>query len=313
MCCLFGMIDYGKSLSGKQKSRMISVLATECEARGTDATGIAYNHGGLQIHKRPLPAHQMRFFIPDDVRVILGHTRQTTQGSEKRNKNNHPFEGNVLNSKFALAHNGILYNDRELKLSHNLPKTSIETDSYVAVQLIEKKNALDFDSLKFMAEQVEGSFVFTVLDEKDGTYFVKGDNPLCIYHYPKLKLYLYASTQEILDKAIRKMPIKGEPERINIRSGDIIGIDASGNISRSEFEMNNIFSYHYLTPYSYPYPAHGKSRKDKKKYSAETQQYIEDLKSVACYCGYEPEIIDDFLDEGFTLDEMVDMLYHGEM
>ena len=48
-----------------------------------------------------------------------------------------------------------------------------------------------------MAEEVEGSFCFTVLDRKDNLYFVKGDNPLCLYHYPELGLYLYASTEEI--------------------------------------------------------------------------------------------------------------------
>lgn len=312
MCCLFGMIDYGNTLSGKQKSRMISVLATECEVRGTDATGIAYNHNGLQIHKRPLPAHQMRFHIPNEVSVVHGHCRLTTQGSEKRNNNNHPFYGIVQNHKFALAHNGVLYNDRELRLTQNLPKTSIETDSFVAVQLIEKKNTLDFDSLKFMAERVEGSFVFTVLDDKDNIYFVKGDNPLCLYHYPALKLFLYASTQEILDKAIRKMPIKETPERVNVRSGEILKIDKDGNISRSEFEFDSPFSYHYLTPYTYPYPT-SMTRKEKKKYSAEMQQYIEDLKSVACYCGYEPGIVDDLLEEGFSLDDVVDVLYCGEL
>ena len=57
MCCLFGIIDYGHSLTAEQKNRMTSVLATACEARGTDATGIAYNsHGKLTIYKRPLPA-----------------------------------------------------------------------------------------------------------------------------------------------------------------------------------------------------------------------------------------------------------------
>ena len=54
MCCLFGIMDTRGILSGKQKSRMLSILATECEARGTDATGIAYNRGGkLRIYKRP--------------------------------------------------------------------------------------------------------------------------------------------------------------------------------------------------------------------------------------------------------------------
>jgi hypothetical protein len=35
MCCLFGIVDYGNTLSGKSKTRMLSILAKECEARGT--------------------------------------------------------------------------------------------------------------------------------------------------------------------------------------------------------------------------------------------------------------------------------------
>ena len=57
MCCLFGMNDYGNNFNGRQKSRILSILAKECEARGTNATGIAYNSGGrLRIYKRPWPA-----------------------------------------------------------------------------------------------------------------------------------------------------------------------------------------------------------------------------------------------------------------
>ena len=61
----------------------------------------------------------------------------------------------------------MLYNDKELKKEKNLPKTHIETDSYVAVQLIEKQGKLDFESLKSMAEDVQGSFTFTILNENN--------------------------------------------------------------------------------------------------------------------------------------------------
>ena len=196
MCCLFGIIDYGRSFSGKQKAKMLSVLAKECEVRGTDATGIAYLYNnGIQVYKRPWPARRMRFRIPNEVSVVMGHTRMTTQGSAKKNQNNHPWLGHVPGGEFALAHNGVLYNDTILRRTCQLPKTNVETDSYVAVQLIEKKKALDFSSLRYMAETVEGSFCFTVLDEKNQLWLVKGDNPLCLYHYPKLGLYLYASTE----------------------------------------------------------------------------------------------------------------------
>lgn len=101
----------------------------------------------------------------------------TTQGSARRNYNNHPFPGRTGAVDFALAHNGVLYNDVALRDSLHLPKTKIQTDSYIAVQLLQRQNRLDFSSLRNMAEQVSGSFTFTVLDGADNLYFVKGDNP----------------------------------------------------------------------------------------------------------------------------------------
>ena len=85
--------------------------------------------------------------------------------------------------------------------------------------------ALDFTSLRFMAEEVEGSFCFTILDAEDNMYFVKGDNPLCLYHYPRLGLYIYASTEAILTKAIRRMGRQfGLPEKVSLEAGDILNL-----------------------------------------------------------------------------------------
>ena len=149
MCCLFGMIDYRDTLSRRQKTKMVRALAEASEARGTDAAGIAYNTGGiLHIDKRPGPAHTTHFTVPGDAKIIMGHTRMTTQGSALKRQNNHPFAGRARREGFALAHNGVLYNDRILRRIHDLPQTSIETDSYIAVQLIEKQGALNFDSLR---------------------------------------------------------------------------------------------------------------------------------------------------------------------
>lgn len=109
MCCLFGMVGYGHTLSAKRKGQILTVLAIECEARGTDGTGIAYNsYGRLRIYKKPVPAHHLRIIVPLDTTVITGHTRMTTQGNAKRNYNNHPFRGVAGQLPFALAYNGIL-------------------------------------------------------------------------------------------------------------------------------------------------------------------------------------------------------------
>ena len=59
----------------KQKNHILSALATAAEARGIDATGIAYNYGGkLRNYKRPWPGHLMRFRVPADAHAIMGHT-----------------------------------------------------------------------------------------------------------------------------------------------------------------------------------------------------------------------------------------------
>ena len=149
MCCLFGLMDYHRSLTVPQKNRLVSALAHAAEIRGTDATGVAYNSGSrLRIYKRPRPAHTMRFCIPKDASAVMGHTRMTTQGKASRNRNNHPFAGRAGDRHFALAHNGVLFNDRYLRSTLQLPETRIETDSSLAVHLIAQKGPLDSSSLQ---------------------------------------------------------------------------------------------------------------------------------------------------------------------
>lgn len=305
MCCLFGLIDCRRYFGAKKKAHILSVLASECEERGTDATGIAYCTGGhLSIYKRPAAAHKLRFRIPSDSHVIMGHTRMATQGNAIRNRNNHPFSGNSKDGKFALAHNGILYNDRLLRCTNGLPKTRIETDSYIAVQLIEQKRALDFSSLKYMAEQVEGTFSFTVLDEHENLYFVKGENPLCLCYYPRTGVYLYASTEAILTRALNRLRLPlGKPERITLECGDILKITASGQQAMSAFDASNL-----ILPWSY-WPLWNNPSK---KQPAE-KEYLDELKSVACCYGYSPDAVDRMLASGFTTDEVEEFLYERGM
>ncbi|MEE0111228.1 MAG: tyrosine-type recombinase/integrase [Oscillospiraceae bacterium] len=244
MCCLFGFVDYGHKLSRKQRHRLLTILSASCEERGTDATGISYNFEGKQyIYKRPLPAHLMWYRVPLGVTAVMGHTRMTTQGSALKNENNHPFSGHAGSTRFALAHNGIIYNDQRLRKKMNLPATKIETDSYVAVQLIERFDAVDFYGLQFMAEQLEGSFTITALTEKDELYIVKGNNPMCIYHYPEAGIFVYASTEDILKRAMLKalLPL-GKAEKVYMVSGEILRIDAKGRLSRSHFDDSNLFA-----------------------------------------------------------------------
>ena len=237
MCAIYGFLDYGKKVNNKILKTIIRELSIAAECRGTDATGISYvNDGEIVTFKQPKPAHKMKLYFPKDTTAIIGHNRLTTQGNEKFNFNNHPFEGKIFQHTFALAHNGVLYNDKELKKDRTLPNTYIETDSYVAVQLLEQAENVDMDSVKEMAEAVEGSFVFTILRNDNTLFLVKGSNPITLYHFPAVGLYIYASTTEIITKALKSAKLTEPFEEVKIITGDIISIDSEGNISFDTFD-----------------------------------------------------------------------------
>lgn len=298
MCCLFGLVDYNGVFTRRQRERIIRVLSLESQQRGTDATGIAYlDNGNITIHKKPLPAAKMWFHFPADANVIMGHTRMTTQGNEKKNRNNHPFKGTCGQNTFALAHNGVLYNDLYLRRSLKLPETNVETDSYVAVQLLEKNIALGFPAIKEMAETVEGSFCFSVLDSWERLFLVKGDNPLAICKFRE-GLYLYASTPEILKRAMAKLGLSSRHyEMVDIKGGDILCIEPDGTLEKDTF-MNYSYYYHYFSrPYSYALE------------QTREEEYIDLLKNMAGCFGYTPEDLDFLLEDGFTPEEIEEYFY----
>lgn len=300
MCCLFGLLDPNRRLSGKQKSQILHILATAAEARGTDATGVAYcSSGDICIYKRPIPGRKLPFHMRSDTRAAMCHTRLATQGDKKFDYNAHPFIGAAGKEPFALAHNGMIYNDRELRRKLNLPRTHIETDSYIAVQLLEAEGEVNFKTLAHMAEKLEGTFTITVLDKDDSLYFVRGDNPMCICHFPNSGVYLYASTREILADALAHMPYRlGRPTELFLYCGEILKIDCSGKTERASFDTRNLYRS-YWKPHTY-------------RFAYMEDDYIEDLKAVAGSCGYTADYVDFLLGEGLTPAEVEEIMYGYE-
>lgn len=299
MCAVFGLIDYNSALSTRAKEKILKVLSKECEARGTDATGFAFNSGNhITVFKRPQPAHKVKLRLPENTRVIMGHTRLSTQGSEKLNFNNHPFVGRTKEGSFALAHNGVLSNDDLLRKTKGIPKSLIETDSYIAVQLLEQAGELSFESIRNMDEDVLGSFVFTILDDRDNVYLVRGNNPLCIYNFDFLGIYLYASTKEILDRAVRKLGLaRLSKTEIPVSCGDILKIDSFGSITRSTFD-----SWGYLLGGFYDY---------EEEHTFGGNQ-LQQLREFARCFGLDEHVVDELYLYGYTADEIEELLYEPE-
>lgn len=303
MCAIFGFLNYGKKVSANTLKKLIRALSVAAESRGTDATGISYvNNGNIVTFKKAKPAHKVKLYFPKDTTAVIGHTRFTTQGSEKHNYNNHPFEGTTSNHTFALAHNGVLYNDKELRKEKELPETNIETDSYIAVQLLEQENAVDDNSIKSMAEAVRGSFVFTILRDDNTLFLVKGDNPITLLHFHELGLYIYASTTAILNAALKAVKLAGRCEEVPVNDGNIIRIDSDGKLSVSSFEAPvQHFDWHYLYRlYDYDY---GDMDED----------YTNDLLMICGCYGVAREDVELLLEFGYSCDEIEEMLFEPEL
>ena len=294
MCALFGWLDYKHIVPYNVLKKLTQALANSAEERGTDAAGISYiKDGKITIYKRPKPAHKLKLTFHEDTRAVMGHTRLTTQGNQKLNYNNHPFSGTAGDTSFAFAHNGVLYNDRELRKDKLIPDTHIETDSYAACQLIEQQGRLDFNSLKYMAETVEGNFTFTALDQHNSLYIIKGSNPMCLLHFEALGIYIYASTESIMKNALKKVGLhKFAYERVETNEGDILRIDKHGAIERAEFEPK-LYRSKYAAWYD----------------SADYYPIHEEI--LLAYCsmyGVDSSDVELLLEYGYSCDEIEEML-----
>jgi glutamine phosphoribosylpyrophosphate amidotransferase len=203
VCGIFGYFNYGNVLSNAQAAEIYSAFANVCIVRGRHAAGIAYvSAGKLQIEKDRTDLVKAGFTYPLNVKVLNAHCRFSTQNNYFCNENNHPFCGETLDStKYAVEHNGIFMNLRDLRQQFNIPATNITTDSYFIVQLLNTKRNLNNKTLKEVCETLQGSFSFTILDEKGNFYICRGDVPVYVVHFKKWKLYVYISTRDLFEKA----------------------------------------------------------------------------------------------------------------
>ena len=106
--------------------------------------------------------------------IAIGHTRWATHG-EPNDKNSHPIKS--FNSEFAIVHNGIIENYRELKkvLIEKEYEFFTETDTEVLINFIElcvsESNNLD-KGISYALSKLEGAF---------GIVLIKKSNPEIMY------------------------------------------------------------------------------------------------------------------------------------
>jgi glucosamine 6-phosphate synthetase-like amidotransferase/phosphosugar isomerase protein len=254
MCGLYGFINRGSK--GINTNGLVKGLAVAAQVRGSDATGIAYNvNNHLCVVKAAVPATDFVIDIPKGVTSVIGHTRATTQGTQWKNQNNHPFIGATRKTTFALAHNGVLDNDYELRYDESLPNTDIETDSYVAVQLLEKyaqsDDTLTINSVVESSQLVQGMFAFSILESNEDFWLIRNDSPIHMVYYKKHNLYVYGSTEAIVKHGLKSAGLGDNYTVMRVEEGRIIHIDSAGKFAVSTFTpQRRFYSTHNASKYA---------------------------------------------------------------
>lgn len=255
MCGVFGYVYYGDDAGTNRsdtRSTLYHALAEASLVRGSQASGIAYvEDGALVIQKKPCDIISAAYRFPEETKILIGHCRLTLFDDYGDNANNHPFCGETQDKKtFALTHNGILADLSKIRREQALPATDIETDSYAAVQLLSQKQEISLETLRTTCETLQGSYLFTVLDEDNNLYLLRGDVPVYLVHFKDEELYLYASTRDLFEKAILPLGIGfsyqtnnidsalSRVEYIPLEKGDIIKIAADGTLTQTKFKFN---------------------------------------------------------------------------
>lgn len=255
MCGLYGFTVTAGKAKSFDKSKLMEGLGVCAASRGTHATGISYNvDGKLIVDKAPKAAYAFKFNVPQKAPTAIGHTRHTTQGRQADNYNNHPFPS--VTNRFALAHNGILDNDYDLQSNKELalPETEIKTDSYVAVQLLDKYSTdgeLNMDIVKRMSEQVSGMFAFTVVDKYNNLWIVRNQSDFYMVYLPKYRAYVYASTKFIVEAGLRRANmIKDERKEVAVAKQSIVCIQRNGRIISDRFTEKVYYNSKYYANYA---------------------------------------------------------------
>lgn len=183
MCGIFGITSLEEN-----KENLINGIK-KLEYRGYDSAGIAFfNKQNIKTIKAVGEINKLEKAVhKKECKFTCGiaHTRWATHGKPTLN-NAHPHISK--NKQFALVHNGIIENFKELQEVYlkEVPLQS-ETDSEIVVQLMEKLFCGDvLKTLKEVCDKIKGSYAFCLIYKKEPgkIYATRKDSPLVLAHLP---------------------------------------------------------------------------------------------------------------------------------
>ena len=174
------------------------------------------------------------------------------------------------------------------------------------MQILEQEQQLDTENIRRTAELMEGSFVFTILRNDNTLFLVKGNNPLTLYHFPKIGLYVYASTKSILDNALQKIHIAEKACEVETVESEILEITPDGKLNRNDFEMQD-YIHSLFNPYNWDY-AKWWMEDEREELLLEycgTFGVSEEEVELLLEVGYDPDEIEELLMDTAAMEEAI--------
>jgi glucosamine--fructose-6-phosphate aminotransferase (isomerizing) len=176
-----GIVGY---IGNRQAEPVLIECLTRLEYRGYDSSGIAVRdrHNNVRVYKDAVRVGVLQEQSPHlEGSIGIGHTRWATHGPPSM-INAHPHLD--CSGRFAVVHNGVIANYRELKLQllDEGHKFVSETDTEVIPHLIEKfyEGNLE-DAVRLALAVLTGSYAIVVLSEDEPKLIVsKKGSPLVI-------------------------------------------------------------------------------------------------------------------------------------
>ena len=218
MCGIVGMIGQTPEGTWGETHRLLTALLIAAESRGMDATGFLaatepfkkHYRKKLVVEKQPLRASRFvnensawRSLTHQRSLVVIGHTRLATHGSSDNPHNLHPFSSH--DGQLHLVHNGIVGNQDELALRHQL-RLFGECDSECLLGIVTRH----YDTaagLRTCLREVQGSMAVAVYDHRKESVWLarNAGNPLWILRLSNERRWFFASTPGILLNAVNDL------------------------------------------------------------------------------------------------------------
>ena len=220
MCGIFGFFRYKEGLLDRNRvtplRELVNNLATEASTRGRNSAGVCiatskdvtiFKHhvSGADIKKQPKFIKTLNSINSiDRFYSVIGHTRLQTQGTYYNNKNNHP----IICGKTIGVHNGIIGNNHELfkEIEDNVKRIA-EVDSEIIFALInlyiESGDSVKEATIR-ATSKLRGSFSCAAINTQnvEEILFFRGSSDMAFIEFSKLNLIVFASTENIIRKAI---------------------------------------------------------------------------------------------------------------